>query len=138
MRTRTNALLRYTALATACLLSAPLAAEECFRPYPVTLPAEPPAGEPDMLELQGKVKDYLAEANAYLDCNEAEQRALEATVKNEVGDDDAQVQIQILVTRYNNTVDEMHVVGDRYNQLVRAFRGDEDPEDSPGGRDSSS
>lgn len=98
------------------------AASECSRPYPLNLPREAPASQDAMLSLQAEVKAYLAEADAYLSCNEQEQRALAQSVKDGADADEVQVQVQILLTRYNNTVDEMHVVGDRYNDLVQSFK----------------
>ncbi|MEM9302187.1 MAG: hypothetical protein AAGE01_08760 [Pseudomonadota bacterium] len=113
----------------ACLIFASGAAlAECERPYPVTIPADPPAEKDVMMEIQGQVKTYLSEADEYLKCNEGEQARLASELQeNTGGADDIQVQIKILLTRYNNTVDEMHVVGDRYNALVRSYNAQAEP-----------
>lgn len=99
--------------------------EDCSRPWPVQLPAVPPGDEEAMLELQSKVKDYLDKANEYLACNEdvvAGIRRERAALGEDANPTELDQRIQVWVSRYNNTVDEMHVVGDRFNALVRAFR----------------
>lgn len=100
--------------------------DRCNRPWPVQLPEAAPADKEQMLELQTSVKDYMARANDYLACNEevvTEIRADAVDLEDAVALDEAEQQIRVWVSRYNNTVDEMHAVGERFNALVREYKG---------------
>ena len=100
--------------------------DRCSRPWPVQLPDAAPADKEQMLELQTSVKDYIARANDYLTCNEevvAEIRTEAAGLEDAIAIDEAEQQIRVWVSRYNNTVDEMHAVGERFNALVREYKG---------------
>ena len=61
-------------------------------------------------------KQYLKEGEAYLTCNDLAQQELPpesaASAQN----------LRILTALYNNTVDEMQVVGDKFNVLVRQYK----------------
>ena len=78
-----------------------------------------------MLELQNSVKTFLSEAESYLACNEDVVKGLNKRKERLDGASEiaeADQKINVWLSRYNNTVDEMHAVGDRFNQLVKAYR----------------
>ena len=99
--------------------------EECDRPWPVMIPEETPDKD-TMLELQGKVKDYLAAAEAYLACNEEAQGNIVLDPSDPESVAAAQDELDKLLRRFNNTVDEMHVVGENFNEQVRAYKAAQD------------
>ena len=111
----------------ACLITFSALSEEseCERPWPVLIPEETPNKE-QLLEMQRKVKAYLAAAEAYLACNEEEQAAIQVDPNDSESVAYGQEQLDILLRRYNNTVDEMHVVGENFNEKVRAYKAAQD------------
>lgn len=111
----------------ACLMTfSALAQEEnCDRPWPVLIPEETPNKE-TMLELQRKVKDYLASAEEYLACNEEAQGNILLDPSDPDSVAAAQEELDKLQRRFNNTVDEMHVVGENFNKQVRAYKASQD------------
>ena len=110
-------------LSTLVFLSLAVSAqdEDCNRPWPVLVPREMPDREV-MVELQRKVKAYLDAADIYLACNEAAQAAIKVDPQDADSIRQGEHKRDALARRFNNTVDEMHVVGEQYNQLVRAFK----------------
>ena len=103
-------------LAAAILLSTSAWAQQgCERPWPVEIP-DNAASKDEMLAVQTRVKQYLKEGEAYLSCNDAAQQRLSPDAATS-----AQT-LRIYIGLYNNTVDEMKVVGDKFNLLVRKYK----------------
>ena len=91
------------------------AQQGCDRPWPAEIP-EIAVNKDEMLTVQREVKQYLKDAEAYLACNDTAQQEVPA-------DAAASAQtLKILTRMYNNTVDEMQVVGDQFNVLVRKYK----------------
>jgi hypothetical protein len=91
------------------------AQQSCERPWPVVIPPDA-ASKEEILALQVSVKQYLKAGEAYLTCNDTAQQSLAPD-----GATSAQT-LRILTGLYNNTVDEMQVVGESFNVLVRRYK----------------
>ena len=70
----------------------------------------------EVITVQREVKQYLKDAEAYLVCNDTAQQEVQPDAATS-----AQT-LQVLTRMYNNTVDEMQVVGDNFNVLVRKYK----------------
>ena len=115
------------------LIAAPLAASgegDCEQPPPVDVPSSA-TDKAEMVAVQQRVKEYLADAEAFLACADGRMRTLaelQPALKNSAKKRQMEQQLQEMLDRYNATVDEMHLTGERYNQLLAAFKAS-----SPGG-----
>lgn len=102
------------------------AAQSCEQPQPPEVPQTAPGEMEEVLAVQEEVKAYIDEANDYLACSDAgmkELAARQASIQDEALADGMEAQIQEMLAEYNATVDEMHLVGERYNQLVAQVKG---------------
>ncbi len=95
---------------------------ECDRPWPVDVPDGKTADKEEMLQAQRAIKAYMAEADAYLMCLEEEEAAVQVDPNDEEALQEAMEAQAIRTRRHNAMVDEMHLIAERYNQTVRAYK----------------
>ncbi len=98
------------------------AAAECDKPWPVDVPDGKTATKEEMLEAQKAIKDYLADADTYLVCLEEEGRAVKVDPEDQEALQEAMEEQAIRTRRHNAMVDEMHMLAERFNQTVRAYK----------------
>ncbi|MEM1090943.1 MAG: hypothetical protein AAGB27_12190 [Pseudomonadota bacterium] len=108
------------------LLAAPLlataltaSAETCEKPYKVDIPDGAKASKDVLIETQKKVKAYMAEGDAYLACLENEEKNMATAVMSEEAIEEERA---LRTRRHNAMVDEMHLVGEAFNNEVRAYK----------------
>ncbi len=107
----------------ALFLWMPLCANaECDRPWPVEVPDGKTATKEEMLEAQRAIKAYMADADAYLICLEDEQAAVKVDPEDKEALEQAMEEQAIRNRRHNAMVDEMHMLAERFNQTVRAYK----------------
>ena len=80
------------------------------------------ASKEDMLEAQKAVKTYMADADAYLICLEEEAAAVQVDPEDKEAIQVAMEEQAIRTRRHNAMVDEMHLLAERFNQTVRAYK----------------
>ena len=85
-------------------------------PYPedVIVPDGNTATTDDMVDGQTRIKQYMAEMEAHLDCLDRE----EADLEREPTDDERKLHSE----RHNKTVDQMEKVAADFNEQVRAYK----------------
>jgi len=85
-------------------------------PYPedVIVPDGATATSEDMVNGQTRIKQYMAEMEAYLDCLDQE----EADLDREPTQDEVTLHNQ----RHNSAIDQMEKVASDFNEQVRAFK----------------
>lgn len=98
------------------------AAAECDKPWPVDVPDGEKATKEEMIETQKAIKAYLADADAYLICLEEEGRAVKVDPEDKDAIQEAMEDQAIRTRRHNAMVDEMHMIAERFNRTVRAYR----------------
>ena len=109
------------ALSSAFLFASQAGFAACDYPQQVDVPNGNTASEEEMLEGQNKVKQYVADMEAYLDCIVAEEKAaLEAL--DDLEPETEQQREDLLTKKYNAAVEEMETVAARFNAQVQAFR----------------
>lgn len=108
-------------LGLACL--AVTAQAECVYPEKkVDMPDGATATKDQMIDTQKAVKAYIADMEAYLACLKEEHAAAMAEMGEE--DKEAAAKREAMFTkRHDAAVDEMHLVGARFNEQVRAYKG---------------
>lgn len=95
------------------LFAAPVFAS-CEIPSMVSVPDGSTATREELLEAQSKVKTYMDQMTAYLDCINGEIEA---------GGDDATEQFKsLMVSRHNAAVTEMETLAAAYNEQLQIFR----------------
>ncbi|HZX24242.1 MAG TPA: hypothetical protein VFF18_11940 [Woeseiaceae bacterium] len=96
---------------------------ECVYPEQnVDMPNGTTATQEEMIAAQKAVKAYMADMEAYLACLKEEHAAAAA----EAGDVDEEVAAKrdaMFTKRHDAAVDQMHLVGARFNEQVRAYKG---------------
>lgn len=103
--------------ACALLLFATAAnADECARPDTPTVPDGSTASHADMVAAQQAVQGFLAEADEYRACLQEQSRAI-----GEAETEEQEARQAALTEAFNGTVDEMHAIGDAFNESVQAF-----------------
>lgn len=112
---RLAAVLALAGLATA-------AQAECVYPdQDLQLPDGSTATKDEMIDAQQDVKAYMADMETYLDCLKKEHAAAAA----DAGEEDEEVVARreaMFTKRHDAAVDQMHLVGARFNQQVRAYK----------------
>ena len=85
-------------------------------PYPedVIVPDGNTATTDDMVDGQTRIKQYMAEMEAHLDCLDRE----EADLEREPTEDERKLHSE----RHNKTVDQMEKVAADFNEQVRAYK----------------
>lgn len=108
-----------TALLSLTLLVAP-AAFACDYPERPTIPDGSTASKDQMLEAKADVTAYLAGVDEYLVCIETEEKEAVAAMDNP---DDAELKRrdQMLSKKFDAANEEKALVGEEFNQQVRAF-----------------
>lgn len=92
----------------------PLAHGACPYPESAQVPDGTTATTEEMVDGQTRIKKYMAEMEAYLDCLDQE----EADLGREPTADELQLHNQ----RHNAAVDEMEKVAAEFNEQVRAYK----------------
>ena len=93
---------------------APAALATCPYPEDVIVPNGATAVTEEMVDGQKRIKQYMAEMEAYLDCLDRE----EADLAREPTEDERKLHSQ----RHNAAVDQMERVAADFNEQVRAFK----------------
>lgn len=95
---------------------------ECVYPeQDVDMPDGSSATKEQMIETQQAVKGYMADMEAYLACLKEELTAVAAAAGEE--DKEAIKRREAMFTkRHDAAVDQMHLVGARFNEQVRAYK----------------
>jgi len=96
------------------MLASSLALAECDRPTAPALPDGETADLQTMVDGQKAVKSYVAEAEAYLDCINAETAAA-----GEGANPDEQL---ARIEKHNAVVDEMETVAAAFNEEIREYK----------------
>jgi len=96
------------------VLSVSTAYAACTFPIPIQVPSGKYATEEEMIDTQGRVKAYMASADAYLICLDEEMSALTEAPSEE--------QLRIRDMRHNAAVDEMEKLAAQFNAEVRIFK----------------
>ena len=95
---------------------------ECVYPdQGFEMPNGTTATKDEMIDTQKAVKAYIADMEAYLTCIKEEHAAKVA----ETGEDDPEAvarQEAMFTKRHDAAVDQMHLVGARFNEQVRAYK----------------
>jgi len=85
-------------------------------PYPeaVSVPDGTTATTEEMVDGQTRIKQYMAEMEAYLDCLDKEEQ--------ELGREPTAEELQLHNQRHNSAVDQMEKVAADFNEQVRAYK----------------
>ena len=85
-------------------------------PYPegVAIPDGSTATTEQLVDAQSRIKQYMAEMEAYLECLDREEAALDREPTAE--------ELQMHNQRHNLAVDEMEKVAADFNEQVRAYK----------------
>ena len=85
-------------------------------PYPegVEVPDGNTSTTEEMVDGQTRIKQYMAEMEAYLDCLDREEA--------ELGREPTAEELQLHNQRHNSAVDEMEKVAADFNEQVRAYK----------------
>ncbi len=96
---------------------------ECVYPeQDVEMPEGTTATQEEMIAAQKAVKTYMADMEAYLTCLKKELAASAADAEDM--DEEAAARREAMFTkRHDAAVDQMHLVGARFNEQVRAYKG---------------
>lgn len=94
--------------------AAELEIEHCRFPDPPSVPDGATATEAEMGQAGAEVREFVAGIQSSLDCLSAVEQSL--------GEEITPEQQAQLVTVYNNGVDQMNALADRYNEQVKIFR----------------
>jgi hypothetical protein len=96
---------------------------ECVYPdQEVPMPDGTTATQQEMIDTQKAVKAYMADMEAYLACLKEEHAAAMAEISEE--DTEAAAKREAMFTkRHDAAVDQMHLLGARFNEQVRAYKG---------------
>lgn len=92
----------------------PLAYGACPYPESVEIPDGAMATTEEMVDGQTRIKQYMAEMEAYLDCLDQEEADLDREPTAE--------ELQVHNERHNAAVDEMERVAADFNEQVRAYK----------------
>jgi hypothetical protein len=103
----------------ACLLAGAVHAAEldiadCQFPEPPTVPDGATASEAQMGQAGVNVRDFVADVQSSLQCLAAAEQRL--------GDEITEEQQATLIAIYNDGVDQMNTVAERYNEQVRVYK----------------
>ena len=85
-------------------------------PYPeaVAVPDGATATTEQLVDAQARIKQYMAEMEAFLDCLDREEA--------ELGREPTAEELQVHNQRHNAAVDEMEQVAADFNEQVRAYK----------------
>lgn len=110
-----------TTIAIGCLLfmTAPLAFA-CDYPARPAIPDGSTASKDELLAAKEAVTNYLAGVDAYLTCIEDEEKAAVAELDNP-DPDDLKRRDEMLSKKFDAANDEKALVGEEFNQQVRAY-----------------
>ncbi len=92
----------------------PIAYAACPYPEGVEIPDGTTATTEEMVDGQTRIKQYMAEMEAYLDCLDQEEADL--------GREPTAEEVQLHNQRHNATIDEMEKVAAEFNEQVRAYK----------------
>lgn len=100
---------------------------ECVYPEQgVEMPDGATASKDEMIDTQKAVKDYIAAMEDYLDCLKKEHAAAVAEAGEDVDAEVAARREAMYTKRHDAAVDQMHLVGARFNEQVRAYKAQSD------------
>lgn len=111
-----------TAIASLALLMLTPAAFACDYPKRVDIPDGTTASKEQMLEGQNSVKDYMAAMEDYLACIEKEEKDTLADMPD-ISEEELANRDAALTKKYNAAVQEMELLAARFNEEVRAYKG---------------
>lgn len=94
--------------------AAELEIDHCSFPEPPTVPDGATASEEEMGLAGARVREFVAGVQTSLECLSAAEQSL--------GEEITPEQQAQLVTVYNNGVDQMNAIAEKYNEQVKVFR----------------
>ena len=97
------------------------AATACDYPARPDIPDGAAATKDEMLAASASVKDYLAKVDEYLTCIEDEEQAAVESMAEKPGDEEMRRRNDMLNKRFDAANEEKALVGEMFNQQVRAF-----------------
>jgi hypothetical protein len=112
---------RLTAVLGLAGLAATAQADCVYPDQDFQMPNGTTATKEEMIDTQQAVKAYIADMEAYLACLKEEHAAAVA----QTGEEDAEAlarQEAMFTKRHDAAVDQMHLVGARFNEQVRAYK----------------
>ena len=101
-------------ISVAAVSVASLANAACPYPEGVEVPDGATSTTEQMVDGQTRIKKYMAEMEAYLDCLDREEA--------ELGREPTPDELQLHNERHNAAVDEMEKVAAEFNEQVRAYK----------------
>jgi hypothetical protein len=110
LRTLTSASL----ITAFCLLFSAAASANCDFPGSVEVPDGGTASEAELVASQAAIKQYMASAEEYIACLDAEAEA--------IGPEITEDQVRIRDMRHDSAVDEMEKLAAEFNAQVRAYK----------------
>ena len=93
----------------------------CDYPARPDIPDGGVATKDEMLAASASVKDYLAKVDEYLSCIEDEEKAAIDSMAEKPDDDELRRRNEMLNKRFDAANEEKALVGEMFNQQVRAF-----------------
>lgn len=108
-----------TLLATGILVAASPAIA-CDYPDRPQIPEGADATRDEMIAASGAVKEYLAKVDEFLNCIEDEEKAAIAALE-EPAEEEIQRRSEMLDKRFDAANEEKALVGEMFNQQVRAY-----------------
>jgi hypothetical protein len=107
-------------VAASILFSLPAMALACDYPERPTLPEGGSAAKEDMIAAQTAVKDFLAGVDEYLTCIEQEERAA-VEAMDDPDEETLKRRDELLSKRFDAANEEKFLIGEQWNQQVRAY-----------------
>lgn len=101
-------------LASGAALGAELEISQCKYPEPPMIPDGSSATESEMSAAGSAVREFVADVQTSLECLTAAEESM--------GEDVTEEQKAQLVAIYNNGVDQINAMAEKYNEQVRAFK----------------
>ena len=108
-------------LAAALARGAELDVSHCRFPEPPSIPDGATASESEMGQAGADVRDFVADIQSSLECLTDTEQSM--------GEEISEEQQAQLVAIYNNGVDQMNAVAAKYNEQVRAYKGEDEGEE---------
>ena len=93
----------------------------CDYPARPDIPDGATASKDEMLAASASVKDYLAKVDEYLTCIEDEEKDAVDSMAERPDDEELQRRNDMLNKRFDAANEEKALVGEMFNQQVRAF-----------------
>ena len=111
----------FVSILAVALTTIALPAAACEYPARPEIPDGATASKDEMLAASSSVKDYLAEVDEYLTCIEKQETDAVEAMAEKPGDDELRRRNDMLNKRFDAANEEKALVGEMFNQQVRAF-----------------